>query len=61
MKTVASVFKKGGNDLSKPLGVKAKSVIGADTEYVTPSKLQGILFDKYHKIPEPKGNKLKPD
>lgn len=60
---MASVFKIGGNALSKPIGVRAKSVIGAD-ETDTPQgsnkKLTGILFDRYHKIPEPKGSKLNP-
>jgi group II intron reverse transcriptase/maturase len=62
-KTVARVFKNGGNDLSKPLGARAKSVVGVD-ETGTPHKgqnLKGLLFDRYHKIPKPKGNKLKPD
>jgi group II intron reverse transcriptase/maturase len=62
--TVAAVFKIARNDLSKPIGVKVKSVIGAD-EKDTPQgqkkKLTGILFDRYHKIPKPKGNKLKPN
>jgi len=64
LKTVAAVFKIGGNDLSKPIGVRVKSVIGTD-EQDTPQglnkKLTGILFDRYHKIPKPKGNKLKPN
>lgn len=38
-------------------------MVGAD-EINTPAgkkeKLTGILFDRYHKIPKPKGNKLKP-
>lgn len=62
MKTVARVFKIGGNDLGKPLGERAKSVVGVD-ESGTPHKgknLKGILFDRYNKIPKPKGNKLKP-
>lgn len=63
LKTVAAIFKIGGNDLSKPIGVKAKSVIGAD-EPDTPQgpkkKLTGILFDRYHKIPKPKPRKLSP-
>jgi group II intron reverse transcriptase/maturase len=63
MKTVARVFKIGRNNLSKPLGTRAKSVIGVDEES-TPhngKSLKGLLFDRYHKIPEPKGNKLKPN
>lgn len=72
MKTVARVFKIGGNDLGKPLGEREKSVVGVD-ESGTPHKgknLKGILFDRYNKIPKPpwpahahagakaKGNKL---
>lgn len=61
---MAAVFKIGGNDLSKPIGVRAKAVVGLD-EKDTPQglkkKLTGILFDRYHKIPKPKGNKLKPN
>jgi hypothetical protein len=63
LKTVASVFKHGGNSLSKPIGVRQKSVIGADetnTPQGSSNKLRGILFDRYHKIPEHKGNKLYP-
>lgn len=63
LKTVARVLKIGGNDLSKPIGLRAKSVIGVD-EKDTPqglqTKLEGILFDRYHKIPKPEANKLKP-
>ena len=66
-KTVAAIFKIGGNDLSKPIGVRVKSVIGAD-EPDTPrrregskNKLTGILFDRYHKIPKPKPSKLNPN
>lgn len=61
--TVAAVFKIGGNNLSKPIGARAKSVVGGD-EINTPSgkkeELKGILFDRYHRIPKPQGNKLKP-
>lgn len=61
--TVAAVFKIGGNDLSKPIGARAKSVVGAD-EANTPKgrtkALTGILFDRFYKIPRPKGNKIKP-
>jgi len=61
---VAAVFKLGGNDLSKPIGARAKSVVGADEANTPKGKtkaLTGILFDRYHKIPEPKGNKIKPN
>jgi group II intron reverse transcriptase/maturase len=64
LRTVAAVFKIGGNDLSKPIGVRAKSVVGADEKDLPqgkPQKLMGILFDRYHKIPKPKGNKLNPN
>lgn len=61
--TVAAVFKIGGNNLGKPIGARAKSVVGAD-EINTPSgkkeELKGILFDRYHRIPKPESNKLKP-
>jgi len=64
LRTVATVFKIGGNALSKPIGVKAKSVIGANEKDIpqgSKDKLTGILYDRYHKIPKPKGNKLKPN
>jgi len=64
LQTVAAVFKIGGNALSNPIGVRVKSVVGADENHTpqgSDKKLQGILFDKYHKIPRPKGNKLKPN
>nr|UBY46071.1 hypothetical protein Paeru_mt_16 [Porphyridium aerugineum] len=56
MQTVATVFKKGKNDLSLPLGVKLKSVIGTNINW---TKIEGILFDKYHKIPKSQFHKLK--
>lgn len=62
--TTAKVFKIAGNSLSKPIGLRAKSVVGADEKDIPQGikkKLTGILFDRYHKIPKPKGNKLKPD
>jgi len=61
--TVASVFKIGGNDLGKPIGIRAKSVVGEDEGQVPAGRkeeLKGILYDRYYKIPKPKGNKLKP-
>jgi hypothetical protein len=64
LKTVARVFRIGGNALNKPIGVRAKSVIGADetdTPQGSKKKLTGILYDRYHKIPEPKGSKLHPN
>jgi hypothetical protein len=49
LRTVAKVFKIGGNDISKPIGDKVKSVVWAD-ERDTPQgkkkKLKGILFDR---------------
>lgn len=71
MKTVARVFKYGGNDLSKPLGQRAKSVVGVDdkdikniynqhgSEYTR--KIPGILYDRYYKIPSPCKNKTEKD
>lgn len=60
---MAAVFKIGGNALNKPIGARAKSVIGTD-ETDTPQgknkKLTGILYDRYYKIPKPKGSKLNP-
>lgn len=58
MRTMAAVFKVGGEDLGKPLSARAKSVIGV-TE--TPNKLKGLVYTNYHSIPNHKGNKLKPD
>ena len=62
LSTVAAVFKRGANDLSKPIGKRAKSVIGVD-EAAVPKRnaLRGLLFTKYNKIPRPKGNKLSPN
>ena len=62
--TVVSIFKAGGNDLSKPIGARAKSVVGVDESNTPKAKtkpLTGILFAWYHKIPKPKGNKIKPN
>jgi len=62
LKTVAAVFKKGGHDLSKPIGTKVKSVVGAtNTPRAKTKAMPGILFARYHKIPKPKGSKLNPD
>lgn len=64
LNTVAAVFKIAGNDLSKPIGIRVKSVVGVD-EKDTPQgqkqKLMGILFDRYQQIPKPKESKLKPN
>jgi hypothetical protein len=69
MKTVARVFKIGGNNLNKPLGVRAKSIIGVDDMYITETYSQhgknfstvipGLLYDRYYKIPDPEGNKTR--
>jgi len=60
--TVAAVFKSGGNNLGRPLGAKKKSVVGANyTAEENKDKLKGIMFDRYHKIPRPMGNKLNPN
>lgn len=63
LKTVAGVFKIGGNNLGSPIGVRVKSVVG-QKYFELPQrnkKLEGILFDKYHKIPKPRANKLNPN
>lgn len=63
LKTVAAVFKIGGNNLRKPIGVRTKSVIGVDepnTPQGSKKELTGILFDRYHRIPKPKPSKLNP-
>lgn len=64
LKTVATVFKIGGNSLAYPIGERVKSVVGAD-ERDTPCgkkvELTGILYDRYYKIPKPQANKLKPN
>jgi Type II intron maturase len=63
LRTVAGVFKISGSDLRKPIGKREKSVIGVDQIYTQKKgkDIQGILYDRYHKIPAPKGNKLKQD
>ena len=60
LKTAAAVFKLGKNDLSSPIGVRAKSVIGVDENGITNTnnKLVGIKFSEYNKIPGPLGNKI---
>jgi hypothetical protein len=62
LRTVSAVFKRGGNDLSKPIGARAKSVVGVGDKVVSVIKdghsvLKGLLFDRYHKIPKSKSNK----
>ena len=62
LKTVAAVFKIGGNSLVNPLGERVKSVVGADerdTPFVKEAELIGTLYDRYSKIPKPQDNKLK--
>jgi hypothetical protein len=74
---MAKVFKKGGKDLSKPLSSHKTSVVGLTERWIqswTPlntvdnvivnkkvRKIPPILYSKYKDIPDPKGNKLKPD
>lgn len=53
--TVAAVFKRGTNNLSIAIGARIKSIVGVDANR---DKIKGILFDRYHKIPKPKGNKM---
>jgi len=62
--TVAKVFKRGGNDLSKPLKAREGfSHVGVTDEQIvkweasatgkgTPRTIPPILFDKYHKTPQ---------
>ena len=62
LRTTAAVFKKGSNDLSKPIGKRAKSVIGVEEAAVPKTNaLTGLLYAKYNEIPKPKGNKLNPN
>nr|YP_009546692.1 reverse transcriptase [Heterodermia speciosa]AYP35432.1 reverse transcriptase [Heterodermia speciosa] len=64
LKTVAAVFKIGGNSLANPIGKRIKSVVGADYRNTSSGKkvqLTGILYDRYYKIPKPQANKLKPN
>lgn len=60
LKTAAAVFKIGKNDLSNPIGARAKSVIGVDESGVPKAnnKLVGIKFSEYHAIPNTVGNKI---
>jgi hypothetical protein len=58
--TVAAVFKISGNNLGKAIGARAKSVVGAKDDEYSKSKLKGILFDRYHKIPKQLDSKLDP-
>ena len=64
LKTVAAVFKIGGNSLANPIGKRIKSLVGADERNTSSGKkvqLTGILYDRYYKIPKPQANKLKPN
>ena len=68
--TMAQVFKRGGNDLSKPLKARERfSHVGVTDEQImkweesvtgkgTPRKIPAILFNKYFKIPKPKKSSL---
>ena len=57
LKTVARVFKVGRNDLSKAIGNTKKLAVGVvDKEG---KKISGILYDRYHKIPDRKESKLR--
>ena len=63
LSSVAAVFKIGGNDLSKPIGARGKSVVGADEANTPKGKtkaLTGIIFARYHRIPKHTRNKIKP-
>jgi group II intron reverse transcriptase/maturase len=64
LKTVAKVFKRGGNDLSKNLTRKSPKTLGSNAIFPLandPYKVDGILFDRYWKIPKHKANKLAPN
>jgi len=61
--TVAQVFKISGNDLSKPLSVRKKSIVGVTNNHVQtlsnwisiiPKKLkiENILYGRYYKTPK---------
>lgn len=60
LRTTAAVFKIAKNDLSLPIGRRAKSVIGVDEDGVPKNKkgLVGIKYAKYNSIPVHVGNKL---
>jgi group II intron reverse transcriptase/maturase len=65
LKTVAAVFKIGRNNLSSAIGKKRKSILGVDValsckqgEEKTKSRIEPILFDRYHSIPQPKSKFL---
>lgn len=57
---VAAVFKLAGNNLSLPIGKKVKSVVGVSSIRKN-EKIPGILYDRYHKIPERTRNTLPKD
>jgi hypothetical protein len=48
MRTVPGVFKIRGSDLSKPIGKRAKSVVGVNGIYTQKKgkDIQGILYDR---------------
>ena len=57
--SVAKVFKAGLNDLSQAIGNLKKSAVGViDKKEI---KIQGILYDKYYKIPKKVDALLSPD
>jgi len=60
LRTSAAVFKIAKNDLSYPIGQRAKSVIGVDEKGAPKTRqgLMGIKYTKYHNIPDHEGNKL---
>lgn len=60
--TIAAVYKSGGEDLGRPIGKRAKSVVGNDEDRVpkgAKAKLQGILYTRYHEIPTTVENMLR--
>ena len=58
--TVAKIFKVGRNDLSVAIGNTKKSAVGV-IDIKEKKKIQGILYDKYHKIPKKENAILSPD
>jgi group II intron reverse transcriptase/maturase len=74
LKSISKVFKKGGKALGRPLSSNKRSVVGVTDERINnwfnqsdmnsgtvEREISGILYSKYKEIPEPDGNKLKPD
>lgn len=62
LRTTAAVYKIGGDDLSKPIGKRAKSVVGNDERNVPKANaLKGLLYARYHMIPRTTTNMMRGD